>query len=102
LLNTIAIIYDDSITLMFGGASRKSWYSEISSIYSFEANKKAPENSSDALMEDHLEKNTPLIIAEVRRLRHLLWDEYLEYKRQLRVVPRVVIPSSIHTTSSNV
>jgi hypothetical protein len=31
---------------------------------------------------EHLEKSSPLIFEEIRRWRYLLWDDYIEFKRE--------------------
>jgi len=55
-------------------------------------NKKALENASNALLVEHLENNAPLIFDEIRRWRYLLWDDYIEYKREQERSEKLLIP----------
>lgn len=42
--------------------------------------KKAPE-FSDAFLVEYLRNSSPLIGAEIRRWRYILWDDYIEYEQ---------------------
>ena len=56
------------------------------------SNKKALRFSRKALMEEHLEKSSPLIIEEIDRWRDLIWDDYLDYKREKKRLKKLAIP----------
>ena len=43
-------------------------------------------------MEEHLEKSSPLIIEEIDRWRDLIWDDYLDYKREKKRLKKLAIP----------
>jgi hypothetical protein len=43
--------------------------------------KKTPAKA-DAFLVEHLQKSSPLIFEEIRRWRYLIWDDYVEYRRQ--------------------
>jgi hypothetical protein len=41
---------------------------------------------------EHLENNAPLIFDEIKRWRYLLWDEYIEYKRDEEHRKKILVP----------
>jgi len=43
-------------------------------------------------MVEHLENSSPLIFDEIRRWRYLLWDDWIEYQREVERAKRVVAP----------
>jgi DNA invertase Pin-like site-specific DNA recombinase len=53
---------------------------EISSIYSIQPNKKDLRFDRKSLMVEHLEKSSPLVIAEIERWNDIIGDDYLHYK----------------------
>jgi hypothetical protein len=46
----------------------------------------------DAFLVEHLENNSPLIFAEIERWRYLLWDEYIEFKREEERRKMLLVP----------
>lgn len=50
-------------------------------------------------MVEHLKNNAPQIIAEIRRWRFILWDDYTEEKQRKERERILVSPASIHTLS---
>lgn len=54
-------------------------------------NKKA-RDFSQAFVEEHLEKSSPLIIDEIARWHDLLWDDYLDYKQEKVRRKKLVVP----------
>lgn len=57
-------------------------------------NKKIPAGA-DAFFVGHLEKNSSLIVEEIRRREYLLWDNYIEHKLGQENVSRCWPPSSM-------
>jgi hypothetical protein len=41
---------------------------------------------------EHLENNAPLIFEEIRRWQYLLWDDYIEYKREQERSKKLLVP----------
>jgi hypothetical protein len=41
---------------------------------------------------ENLEESSPLIFAEIERWRYLLWDEYIEFKREQERLEKLPIP----------
>ncbi len=72
--------------------SAKAHTPKLSTIYRLGTNKKALSKVDNALLVEHLEKSSPLIFAEIERWRYLLWDEYIEYKREQERLEKLPIP----------
>jgi hypothetical protein len=41
---------------------------------------------------EHLENSSPLIFEEIARWRDLLWDDYIDYKREEDRRKKIVVP----------
>jgi hypothetical protein len=41
---------------------------------------------------DHLEKNTPQIFKEIRRLRELIWDDYIDIRKDNDATRKLILP----------
>jgi hypothetical protein len=49
-----------------------------------------PEVVENRNLVEHLENSSPLIIEEIARWRDLLWDDWIDYKREKERANRVV------------
>jgi len=54
-------------------------------------NKKA-RDFSQAFVEEHLEKSSPLIIEEIIRWHDLLWEDYQDYKHTQKHTKKLSVP----------
>ena len=65
---------------------------DLSYIYTLENENDDPKVTENQNMVEHLKINAPLLITEIRRLRHYIWDDYIETQQlkkhsQLSVLP---------------